>query len=153
MCGSPASFSIFLCRFILRLFPGAETFPSLHWQEQCTTLGITMYKITLADGTVLKNLELNGNNYIAEGVIDDAVFKDNLATVTITDGKTTETYEDMVLLSHRVDGGRSWIVLGEKSAQEKAMERINAMLSSAADSITDVQLALAEVYEMMLGGN
>lgn len=113
-----------------------------------------MYKITLADGTVLKNLELNGNNYIAEGVIDDAVFKDNLATVTITDGKTTETYEDMVLLSHRVDGGRSWIVLGEKSAQEKAMERINAMLSSAAaDSITDVQIALAEVYEMMLGGN
>lgn len=112
-----------------------------------------MYKITLADGTVLKNLELNGNNYIAEGVIDDAVFKDNLAIVTITDGKTTETYEDMVLLSHRVDGGRSWIVLGEKSAQEKAMERINAMLSSAADSITDVQLALAEVYEMMLGGN
>lgn len=80
-----------------------------------------MYKITLADGTMLKNLELNGNNYIAEGVIDDAVFKDNLATVTITDGKTTETYEDMVLLSHRVDGGRSWIVLGEKSAQEKAM--------------------------------
>ena len=112
-----------------------------------------MYKITLADGTVLKNLELNGNNYIAEGVIDDAVFKDNMATVTITDGKTTETYEDMVLLSHRVDDGRSWIVLGEKSAQEKAMERINAMLSSAADSITDVQLALAEVYEMMLGGN
>ena len=112
-----------------------------------------MYKITLADGTVLKNLELNGNNYIAEGVIDDAVFKDNLSTVTITDGKTTETYEDMVLLSNRVDGGRSWIVLGEKSAQEKAMERINAMLSSAADSLTDVQMALAEVYEMMLGGN
>lgn len=112
-----------------------------------------MYKITLADGTVLKNLELNGNNYIAEGVIDDAVFNDNLATVTITDGKTTETYEDMVLLSNRVDGGRSWIVLGEKSAQEKAMERINAMLSSAADSITDVQMALAEVYEMILGGN
>lgn len=112
-----------------------------------------MYTITLADGTNLENLELNGNNYIAEGVIDDSVFKDNLSTVTITDGKTTETYEDMVLLSHRVDGGRSWIVLGEKSAQEKAMERINAMLSSAADSITDVQLALAEVYEMMLGGN
>ena len=112
-----------------------------------------MYNITLADGTVLKNMELNGNNYISECVIDAAVFKDNLATVTITDGKTTETYEDMVLLSNRVDGGRSWIVLGEKSAQEKAMERINAMLSSAADSLTDVQMALAEVYEMILGGN
>ena len=111
-----------------------------------------MFTITLADGTVLKNLELNGNNYIAEGVIDDAVFKDNLATVTITDGKTTETYEDMVLLSHRVDGGRSWIVLGEKSAQEKAMERINALIDANADSLTDLQVALAEVYELILGG-
>lgn len=111
-----------------------------------------MYKITLADGTKLENLELNGNNYIAEGVVDDSVFKDNLATVTITDGTETTTYEDMVLLSHRVDGGRSWIVLGEKSAQDKAMERIYSMLSSNADSITDVQVALAEVYEMMLGG-
>ena len=81
-----------------------------------------MYKITLADGTVLKNLELNGNNYIAEGVIDDAVFKDNLATVTITDGKTTETYEDMVVVINRVDGGRSWFVLREKSEQEKMEE-------------------------------
>lgn len=111
-----------------------------------------MYKIILADGTKLENLELNGNNYIAEGVIDDSVFKDNLSTVTITDGTDVTTYEDMVLLSHRVDGGRSWIVLGEKSAQDKAMERIHSMLSSNANSITDVQIALAEVYEMMLGG-
>ena len=34
-----------------------------------------MYKITLADGTELENLELNGNNYIAEGVIEDSVFE------------------------------------------------------------------------------
>lgn len=112
-----------------------------------------MYTITLADGRKLENLELNGNNYIAEGVIEDSVFTDNLSTVTISDGETTETFEDMVLLSNRVDGGRSWIVLGEKTPQEKAMERINAMLASNADSITDVQVALAEVYEMMLGGN
>lgn len=112
-----------------------------------------MYTITLDDGRKLENLELNGNNYIAEGVIEDSVFADNLSTVTISDGETTETFEDMVLLSNRVDGGRSWIVLGEKTPQEKAMERINAMLTSNADSITDVQVALAEVYEMMLGGN
>ena len=111
-----------------------------------------MYKITLADGTVLKNLELNGNNYIAEGVIYDDVFKDNLATVTITDGKTTETFTDMKLMSNRVDGGKSWFVLGEKTAHEKAMERLVAALSVNSESITDVQLALAEVYEMTLGG-
>lgn len=111
-----------------------------------------MYTITLANGTKLENLELNGNNYIAEGVIEDSVFQDNLASVTITDGKTTETYTDMVLISNRVDGGRSWFILGEKSPQEKAMERINTLLESNANSITDVQIALAEVYELVLMG-
>ena len=111
-----------------------------------------MYKITLADGTVLKNLELNGNNYIAEGVIDDAVFKDNLATVTITDGETAETFTDMILMSNIVRDNRSWFVLGEKSAQQKAMERMEKLYTANADSITDVQMALAEVYEMILGG-
>ena len=111
-----------------------------------------MYKITLADGTELENLELNGNNYIAEGVIEDSVFEGNLATVTITDGETTETYTDMRLMSNRVEDGRSSFVLGEKPAQQQAMERIETLLTSNADSITDVQVALAEVYEMILGG-
>lgn len=81
-----------------------------------------MYTITLHDGTKLNNLELNGNNFIAEGVIEDSVFTDNLATVSINDGNTTETYTDMVLVINRVDGGRSWFVLREKSEQEKMEE-------------------------------
>ena len=95
-----------------------------------------MYKITLADGTKLENLELNGNNYIAEGVIDDSVFKDNLATVTITDGTETTTYEDMVLLSHRVDGGRSWIVLGVKSEKEKQEEATARKIAELEQAMT-----------------
>ena len=111
-----------------------------------------MYTITLNDGTKLENLELNGNNYIAEGVIEDSVFEGNLDTVTVTDGKTTETFTDMRLMSNRVVEGKSWFVLGEKTAQQKAMERLNTLLASNADSITDVQVALAEVYELILGG-
>lgn len=93
-----------------------------------------MYKITLNDGTTLDNLELNGNNFIAEGVIDDSVFTDNLAAVTITDGTTTDNYTDMVLVSNRVDGGRSWFILREKTEQEKFEEertRTIAELQSA----------------------
>ena len=93
-----------------------------------------MYTITLNDGTKLENLELNGNNYIAEGVIEDSVFEGNLDTVTITDGETTETFTDMRLMSNRVDGGRSWFVLGEKTAQQKkeeAMARQIAEMQSA----------------------
>ena len=83
-----------------------------------------MYKMTLADGTTIENLELNGNNFIAAAVVDDAVFKDNMATVTITnleDG-TAEQIEDGVLLSNIVRDGCSWIVLGQKSAEQKAEE-------------------------------
>ena len=111
-----------------------------------------MYTIILADGTKLKNLELNGNNYISETVIEDSVFEGNLDTVKISDGSTTETFTDMRLMSNIVRDGRSWFVLGEKSAQQKAMERMEKLYTANADSITDVQMALAEVYEMILGG-
>lgn len=106
-----------------------------------------MYKITLADGTELNDLVLNGNNFIAQTAVDDAVFKDNMATVTITnleDG-TTEQIEDGVLLSNIVREGCSWLVLGQKSAEQKRLETIDS-------TFTDLQMALAEVYEMMIGG-
>lgn len=83
-----------------------------------------MYTITLNDGTKLENLELNGNNFIAEGVIEDSVFTDNLAKVVITDGETTDTYTDMFLVCNRVENGRSWIVLAEKSEQQKMEETV-----------------------------
>jgi len=104
-----------------------------------------MYKITLSDGTQLENLELNGNNYIAPNEIDSSVFEGKLDTVKISDGETLETYTDMVLLSNIVRDGRSWLVFGKKSEEEKQREAINS-------SFTDLQMALAEVYEMIIGG-
>ena len=106
-----------------------------------------MYKITLADGTELNDLVLNGNNFIAAAAVDDAVFKGNMASVVITnleDG-TAEQIEDGVLLSNIVRDGCSWIVLGQKSEEEKRLETIDS-------TFTDLQMALAEVYEMVLGG-
>lgn len=100
-----------------------------------------MYTVKLKDGTELKNLTLNGNNFIAETIIEDTVFKDNLETVTITDEETgtSETHKNMVLVQNvSYDEERSWFILGEESKDDKA--------------ITDLQVALAEVYEMMLGG-
>lgn len=93
-----------------------------------------MHTITLADGTQLKNLELNGNNYIAEGVIEDSVFEGNLDTVTISDGETTETFENMCLMSNLVREGRSWIVIGEKTQQQMQEERL-AVLEDALDML------------------
>ena len=106
-----------------------------------------MYKITLADGTALENLVLNGNNYVASTAVDDAIFKDNMTIVTITnlDDGTAEQIQDGVLLSNIVRDGKSWLVLGQKSAEQKRLETIDR-------TFTDLQMALAEVYEMMIGG-
>ena len=84
-----------------------------------------MYTITLDDNTKLENLVLNGNNYISETVIEDSVFDNNLSTVKISDGTTTETFTDMRLMSNRVEGGKSWFVLGEKTEQQKKEEETN----------------------------
>lgn len=104
-----------------------------------------MYSIKLQDGTTIDDLELNGNNFIAQEAVSDDVFKDNMKTVTISDGETEETYSDMRLMSNIVRDGRSWIVIGEKSAEEKRREAVDS-------SFTDIQLAMAEVYELMIGG-
>jgi len=87
-----------------------------------------MYTITLSNGTKLKNLELNGNNYISETIIEDSVFDGGLDTVVISDGETTETFTDMRLMSNRVDNGKSWFVLGEKTAQQKKEEALSLEL-------------------------
>ena len=97
-----------------------------------------MYKITLADGTTLENLVLNGNNFIAQTAVDDAVFKDNMATVTITnleDG-TAEQLEDGVLLSDIVREGCSWIVLGQKTPEQKAMEARDKEIAELRQAMT-----------------
>lgn len=86
-----------------------------------------MYTITLADGTRLENLELNGNNFISDKIIADTVFDKNLTTITITDGETVETYTDMMLYSNRIDGGKTWFVLGEKTEEQKLRERIASL--------------------------
>ena len=47
-----------------------------------------MYTITLSDGTKLKNLELNGNNYISKTILEDSVFEGKLDTVVFPTAKS-----------------------------------------------------------------
>ncbi len=85
----------------------------------------TICTITLADGVTLTDLELNGNNYIAPGIIDDSVFADNLDTVEITQTRgeetATATYHNMRLVQNTTmfSGGlQSWFVLAEIPQEE-----------------------------------
>ena len=97
-----------------------------------------MYKITLDDGTELNDLVLNGNNFIAQTAVDDAVFEGNMASVTITnleDG-TAEQLEDGVLLSNIVRDGKSWLVLGQKTPEQKAMEARDKEIAELRQAMT-----------------
>lgn len=100
-----------------------------------------MYTMTLSDGTQLKNLKLNGNNWITSEVITEDTFSGKLNKVSVTDGETTQEYTDQTLVQIQQYGNEYWFILGEQTQDEKINQ-----------SITELQVALADVYEQMLGG-
>lgn len=98
--------------------------------------------IQLADGTVL-NLRLNGTEYESDTQIADEVLsKDNLSNVTIngvSKGKmklnSKYPYKDGTRFSLR-----------ELTSEEETIDRLNTQL-------TQTQVGLTEVYEMLLSTN
>lgn len=68
--------------------------------------------------------------------------------MTIEGPDGTQTYQDMKLVQISKVGKSYWFILAEKTAEEKQKE----LAAANANSITDLQLALAEVYEMIIGG-
>lgn len=112
-----------------------------------------LYTITLADGRKLTNLGKNGDNYVSQEKVDESIFKDNLSIMTVTDDNAETVYHNMEFIQQQkwVDG--TWyLAFREKTSQEMAMEALKKAVLDNESNMTDLQLALAEVYEMMLGG-
>jgi hypothetical protein len=80
-----------------------------------------IYKVVLADGVVIDNLRLNGNNLISKKAIDSSIFEGNCSSVVISDGETNEIHENMELvqITEPVEG-EYWFVLREVSEDELA---------------------------------
>lgn len=111
-----------------------------------------MYKLILSDGQELTGLRMNGNNFVSEEKVDESIFKDNLSTLTYTNGEETVTLHDAVLIQ-QVHYANGWyFCFRECTPQEKTLAALQTAITANADSMTDVQLALAEVYELILGG-
>ena len=109
-----------------------------------------MYSITLANGKKLTGLNMNGTNYISKEKVDETIFKDNLSTIKISDGLTETIYTDMVFVQQMEwPDGTFYLAFRKKTNEEKLIDAINTNVSS----MTDVQLALTEIYEMILKGN
>ena len=79
-----------------------------------------IYTITLADGTVLDELGLNGDNFISKTPVAAEAFEGNCSPVLISDGENEVLHENMELVQiTRVDGDY-WFVLRDLSADELA---------------------------------
>lgn len=76
------------------------------------------YKVTLADGTVIDNLKLNGNNYISEKELSAEMFLGNLGTVTINDGEKDVVYENMTLVQLAKYDDEYWFILRTMTKKE-----------------------------------
>ncbi len=106
-----------------------------------------MYKIELADGTILDNLRMNGNTFISDGeVTSDTLNEDALEEVTITE--TPEQGEPIVtVLNHakydtimHEEDGYHFVLWGE-SPNEKMYRELRE----------DMEEGLASLLEFVLG--
>lgn len=100
-----------------------------------------MYTITLADGTKIDNLKLNGNNFISDEILPDEVFAGKLTSVEISGEEGAREFADMYLVANRVMDDKSWFILAEKTEEMKRQERFEA-LEIATD---DIILMMAEL--------
>ena len=87
------------------------------------------WKITLADGTSLDGLDLNGNNFISSTAVTEATFAGKLSNVTIEGPDGTQTHEDMKLVQISKVGKKYWFILAEKTAEEKQKEATDARMA------------------------
>lgn len=80
-----------------------------------------MYSIKLNDGTEIKNLKLNGNNFIPE-TLDKTIFENNLEKVIITDvdGSEKELINQKVQFT-KIGDAEAFILL-DKTKEEELIE-------------------------------
>ena len=88
------------------------------------------WKITLADGTSLDGLNLNGNNFISSTAVTEDTFAGKLSSVTVEGPDGTEIHEDMKLVQiTKVSAKAYWFILADKTAEEKQKEATDARMS------------------------
>lgn len=98
-----------------------------------------IYRITLADGTVLDNLTMNGNNFISEEAIDAHIFDGKCSPVIINDGVNEEIHENMDLVQVTTVDEKSWFVLRDIPQKELEQAKLKSDIEYLA-MMCDVEL-------------
>ena len=94
-----------------------------------------MYSIKLSDGTEIKNLELNGNNFISDIIIDETLFENNLDKVTIKDeNDNVEDLKNAKVIFAKVLDKQSFILV-EKTKEEIEKEELYQLLVDLTETV------------------
>lgn len=95
-----------------------------------------MYTITLKDGTKLKDLVLNGNNYISSTQIDESLLTyENLSRIIVNDGEKDVTYNNMKFIQQvKYDDGY-YFVLIEMTDNDKLLKLVEENTKSIDDIV------------------
>lgn len=102
-----------------------------------------MCTIRLHDGQEITGLKMNGTNFVSETKIDESIFTNNLKTMTVIDGDKECEYRNVELIQ-QVQYADGWYsCFRELTADEIEKKTIS-------DNITDIQVAIAEIYESTL---
>lgn len=103
-----------------------------------------MYKITLADGTIIDNLTLNGDNFISTESINPDIFIGNLSPTIIDDGENAVEHEFMDFLQLKEylkddDTTEYWFVIKDITQQTLEQIKIRADIDYIA-MVSDIDL-------------
>ena len=99
-----------------------------------------MFKLILADGTEIKNLTRNGDNFISDTKVDESLFAGNLTTLTITDGEDVTIEMNNAELIQQIEyQGKYWLCFRELSARELKDMALESQIQYLA-MMTDVDI-------------
>ena len=99
-----------------------------------------MYTIRLADGTKLKGLGKNGNNYISATEIDESIFTDNTSEIVITDENgVEEVIKNAVFIQQMRFPDGYYICFTQKTVTELAFEKMQSQIDYVA-MMTDIDI-------------
>lgn len=97
------------------------------------------YSVTLADGSVISGLKLNGNNYISKTPVTAEQFAGKLTTVVISDGEESQEFTNMDLIHVTKYADEYWFALRELSEAELKEIKLRADLEFIA-MMADIEL-------------
>ena len=82
-----------------------------------------MYTIKLADSRKLTGLTKNGTNFVSREKIDESIFKNNLSTMTVSDGETEVVMNNVELIQQmKWMDGTYYLAFREKTPAELTEE-------------------------------